>query len=93
MHWTQALLLSAYAVGPSAATYLTARSGEPIGRFTLPLERRTLKIEERATGDEAVATIYGGTDWVTSANFGGQDLRVQIDTGSADLYVSLNDSP
>ena len=77
------MLLSFLALGSTTASSLTSRSAKPIGRFTLPLQRRS--VERRATGDEAVTTIYGGTDWVTSANFGGQDLRVQIDTGSADL--------
>ena len=84
MHLTQALLVSALAAGPAAASFLTSRSNKPIGRFTLPLERRNVEVRA-AQGDESVATIYNGTDWVTSANFGGQDLRVQIDTGSADL--------
>ena len=83
MHWTRALLVSALATGQTTASLLTSRSAKPIGRFTLPLQRRS--VERRASGDEAVATIYGGTDWVTSCNLGGQDLRVQIDTGSADL--------
>lgn len=79
MHLAQALIVSALAATPSAASWLSSRSPNSVGRFTLPLQRRS------TSGDELVDTIYGGTDWVTSANFGGQDLRVQIDTGSGDL--------
>ncbi len=58
------------------------------GHFTVPLERRSRALSARGQkGDDAVGTIYNGTDWVTSVNLGGQDLVVQIDTGSADLYV------
>ncbi|KAI4149069.1 MAG: hypothetical protein LQ340_004800 [Diploschistes diacapsis] len=81
MHLAQALIVSALAATPSAASWLSSRSPNSVGRFTLPLQRRS------TSGDELVDTIYGGTDWVTSANFGGQDLRVQIDTGSGDLWV------
>ena len=83
MQLTQALLVCGFAAGSLAASAPGPRSENRIGRFTLPLQRRN--IAARSRGDEAVATIYDGTDWVTSANFGGQDLRVQIDTGSADL--------
>ena len=79
MHWSQCLLASAVAVAPCAAAGLSTRSGKSINSFTIPLQRRSQQ------GDEAVVPIYGGMDWVTSANLGGQDMRLQIDTGSADL--------
>ena len=80
MHLSGAFLTSAFTAGSVAGSFLTSRDRKPIGRFTLPLEKR-------AQGDEAVAPIYGGVDWVTSVGLGGQNLRVQIDTGSADLYA------
>jgi hypothetical protein len=79
MHLQAALLVSALTAGSAAAS-----SGR-IGSFTLPLERRQVSKNEQ--GDEAVTSIYGGVDWVTGIKLGNQDMRIQIDTGSADLYV------
>ena len=66
------------------------------GSFTLNLERRDRarsKDTSNVRGDGAVGAIFNGTDWVTAATVGGQQVIMQIDTGSADLYVIPHPHP
>lgn len=87
MHFTRSFLISALAAAPATASWFGERSVKNPGRFEMQLQRKSSlrSLTTRGDGDEAVSTIYNGTDWVTEVNLGGQKVILQIDTGSADL--------
>lgn len=91
MRFQDSLILSAASAYTVAAASAPVLDGERIGRFTLELEprawRRETIVKRSESGDEEVVNIDDGINWATNVNLGGQDLRVQIDTGSADLWV------